>query len=78
METADVEEESLEGRQKRSLATAAAVFGAGAVKATVVGAAAGAAIGGVVLPGAIGYGLGRKVGAGAGQPDQRDGRGSEL
>merc|ERR1719260_387894 len=65
METADVEEESLEGRQKRSLATAAAVFGAGAVKATVVGAAAGAAIGGVVLPGAIGYGLGRKVGAGA-------------
>merc|ERR1711962_1758386 len=63
METADVEEESLEGRQKRSLATAAAVFGAGAVKATVVGAAAGAAIGGVVLPGAIGYGLGRKVGA---------------
>merc|ERR1712013_853094 len=36
-----------------------------AVKATVVGAAAGAAIGGVVLPGAIGYGLGRKVGAGA-------------
>merc|ERR1719341_2185124 len=65
MEPADVEEESLEGRQKRSLATAAAVFGAGAVKATVVGAAAGAAIGGVVLPGAIGYGLGRKVGAGA-------------
>merc|ERR1719318_1861957 len=65
METADVEEESLEGRQKRSLATAAAVFGAGAVKATVVGAAAGAAIGGVVLPGAIGYGLGRKEGAGA-------------
>merc|ERR1719357_115088 len=65
METADAEEESLEGRQKRSLATAAAVFGAGAVKATVVGAAAGAAIGGVVLPGAIGYGLGRKVGAGA-------------
>merc|ERR1719494_1613913 len=65
METADVEEESLEGRQKRSLAAAAAVFGAGAVKATVVGAAAGAAIGGVVLPGAIGYGLGRKVGAGA-------------
>merc|ERR1711973_880282 len=65
METVDVEEESLEGRQKRSLATAAAVFGAGAVKATVVGAAAGAAIGGVVLPGAIGYGLGRKVGAGA-------------
>merc|ERR1719270_2969993 len=65
MVTADVEEESLEGRQKRSLATAAAVFGAGAVKATVVGAAAGAAIGGVVLPGAIGYGLGRKVGAGA-------------
>merc|ERR1719454_2818598 len=65
METADVEEESLEGRRKRSLATAAAVFGAGAVKATVVGAAAGAAIGGVVLPGAIGYGLGRKVGAGA-------------
>ena len=65
METADVEEDSLEGRQKRSLATAAAVFGAGAVKATVVGAAAGAAIGGVVLPGAIGYGLGRKVGAGA-------------
>merc|ERR1712200_86071 len=65
METAEVEEESLEGRQKRSLATAAAVFGAGAVKATVVGAAAGAAIGGVVLPGAIGYGLGRKVGAGA-------------
>merc|ERR1719431_1471744 len=65
METADVEEESFEGRQKRSLATAAAVFGAGAVKATVVGAAAGAAIGGVVLPGAIGYGLGRKVGAGA-------------
>merc|ERR1712147_350286 len=65
METADVEEESLEGRHKRSLATAAAVFGAGAVKATVVGAAAGAAIGGVVLPGAIGYGLGRKVGAGA-------------
>merc|ERR1719220_1683977 len=65
MEIADVEEESLEGRQKRSLATAAAVFGAGAVKATVVGAAAGAAIGGVVLPGAIGYGLGRKVGAGA-------------
>merc|ERR1712180_460993 len=64
METADVEE-SLEGRQKRSLATAAAVFGAGAVKATVVGAAAGPAIGGVVLPGAIGYGLGRKVGAGA-------------
>merc|ERR1711962_330411 len=55
METADVEEESFEGRQKRSLATAAAVF--------VVGAAAGAAIGGVVLPGAIGYGLGRKVGA---------------
>merc|ERR1719474_324729 len=52
-----------EGRM-RSLATAAAVFGAGAVKATV-GAAAGAAIGGVVLPGAIGYGLGRKVGAGA-------------
>merc|ERR1712200_300024 len=51
METADVEEESFEGRQKRSLATAAAVFGAGAVKATVVGA--------------IGYGLGRKVGAGA-------------
>merc|ERR1712112_308241 len=43
----------------------AAVFGAGAVKATVVGAAAGAAIGGFVLPGAIGYGLGRKVGAGA-------------
>merc|ERR1712240_1007867 len=67
METADVEEESLEGRQKRSLATAAAVFGAGAVKATVVGAAAGAAIVGVVLPGAIGYGLGRKVGAGADQ-----------
>merc|ERR1719342_1180565 len=33
--------------------------------ATVVGAAAGAAFGGVVLPGAIGYGLGRKVGAGA-------------
>merc|ERR1719220_2561686 len=65
METADLEEESFEGRQKRSLATAAAVFGAGAVKATVVGAAAGAAIGGVVLPGAIGYGLGRKVGAGA-------------
>merc|ERR1712013_164454 len=65
METADVEEESLEGRQKRSLAAAAAVFGAGAVEATVVGAAAGAAIGGVVLPGAIGYGLGRKVGAGA-------------
>ena len=65
METADVEEESLEGRHKRSLATAAAVFGAGAVKATVVGAAAGAAIGGVVLPGAIGYGRGRKVGAGA-------------
>merc|ERR1719260_65279 len=65
METADVEEESFEGRQKRSLATAAAVFGAGAVKATVVGAAAGAAISGVVLPGAIGYGLGRKVGAGA-------------
>merc|ERR550534_2958501 len=65
MEIADVEEESLEGRRKRSLATAAAVFGAGAVKATVVGAAAGAAIGGVVLPGAIGYGLGRKVGAGA-------------
>merc|ERR1719341_1010908 len=65
METADVEEESFEGRQKRSLATAAAVFGAGAVKAAVVGAAAGAAIGGVVLPGAIGYGLGRKVGAGA-------------
>merc|ERR1719317_399449 len=65
METAEVEEESLEGRQKRSLATAAAVFGAGAVKATVVGAAAGAAIGGVVLPGAIGYGIGRKVGAGA-------------
>merc|ERR1712013_412502 len=65
METADVGEESLEGRQKRSLAAAAAVFGAGAVKATVVGAAAGAAIGGVVLPGAIGYGLGRKVGAGA-------------
>merc|ERR1711953_1117187 len=65
METADVEGESLEGRRKRSLATAAAVFGAGAVKATVVGAAAGAAIGGVVLPGAIGYGLGRKVGAGA-------------
>merc|ERR550517_83319 len=65
MEIADVEEESLEGRQKRSLATASAVFGAGAVKATVVGAAAGAAIGGVVLPGAIGYGLGRKVGAGA-------------
>merc|ERR1719474_438087 len=63
METADVDEESLEGRQKRSLATASAVFGAGAVKATVVGAAAGAAIGGVVLPGAIGYGLGRKVGA---------------
>merc|ERR1719153_1662410 len=65
METAVVEEESFEGRQKRSLATAAAVFGAGAVKATVVGAAAGAAIGGVVLPGAIGYGLGRKEGAGA-------------
>merc|ERR1719495_2678880 len=65
METADVEEDSLEGRHKRSLASAAAVFGAGAVKATVVGAAAGAAIGGVVLPGAIGYGLGRKVGAGA-------------
>merc|ERR1711962_544912 len=65
METADVEEEFLEGRRKRSLATAAAVFGAGAVKATVVGAAAGAAIGGVVLPGAIGYGIGRKVGAGA-------------
>merc|ERR1719495_2418060 len=65
METADVEEDSLEGRHKRSLATAAAVFGAGAVKATVVGAAAGAAIGGVVVPGAVGYGLGRKVGAGA-------------
>merc|ERR1719494_1423672 len=65
METVDFEEESLEGRHKRSLAIAAAVFGAGAVKATVVGAAAGAAIGGVVLPGAIGYGLGRKVGAGA-------------